>query len=517
MADFSVDVLYNSSFGSNGSGDGQFSFPSGITVLNNEIFIVDKQNHRIQVFDLDGVYLRKFGTNGSGNDNFLFPECITNDGTDLYITDSANHRIKKHQVNGTFLSEFGSEGTGNSNFKYPVGITYNNNNLYIVDKQNHRIKTHTIAGTFLFEFGSYGSSDHQFKFPEGIAVVNNNLIIADSGNEDVKTFNLTGFFIVKVSDTVFNYPTGIINIIDEDGVFAVVDRQDQKILFFNGSSNFIDSYGTVGSGDDEFYFPLMGFCHDETLIIVDSGNHRIKISDITVTYNTLIFKDQLVKLSKQLYPTGRAWWLNYQNIFSKFHEGLSLSESRALKANVDILSSILPDNNDFTEEDAFNWERALGLYINTNLTLEERKASILRKMQHPGDIPARQHYLYLQGQLRSAGFDVYVHENRFDAGGGNYEVYNPIASLYGDIYYGASVYDNPDALEYTKIANYVDELKDESFNFGDNINLRFTFFIGGEVFGTRANVDEERKNEFRLLMLNIKPVQTAGFLLIDYI
>lgn len=515
MSDFSVDISYNNDFGSQGSGNGQFSYPSGLCVLNNEIFVVDKQNNRIQVFDLIGNYQRQFGTVGSGNNNFFFPEDVTTDGTDLYITDSANHRIKKHQIDGTYLSEFGTSGTGNTNFKYPVGIDYNDGKLYISDKQNHRVKTHLINGTYVSQFGAYGTGDNNFNFPEGLAIVNNDLIIADSGNKKIKTFNISGVFLIKITDTIFGYPTGVFNVNNE--IFGVVDKTRNRIFFYDNTSSFIKEYGSYGIGNDNFYFPLHAKFDNDILYVVDSGNFRVKILDVTTETEVPIFKDRILKLSKQLYPTGRAFWLNYNNIFSKVHEALAYSESRALQANVGILDSILPDNDNFNEEDAFNWESALGLYIQPGISLSDRKAAILRKMQHPGTIKARQHYLYLQGQLQSAGFNVYVHENRTDIGGGNYEIVDIIDATYDNFLYDETTYGNVGVTEFTKIANYVDESKDDLFVFGDDINLRSTFFIGGVNFGDRANVLESRKDEFRQLILTIKPAQTSGFLLIDYI
>jgi hypothetical protein len=65
------------------------------------------------------------------------------------------------------------------------------------------------------------------------------------------------------------------------------------------------------------------------------------------------------------------------------------------------------------------------------------------------------------------------------------------------------------------IANRIDESLDVTFDIGSN--LRATFFVGGETLGTFADVDIQRKEEFRQLILKLKPVQSIGFLLINYI
>jgi len=58
-------------FGSEGNGNGQFNYPSGVTVNSNgNIIISDKNNHRIQIFDSEGNFLLTFGSKGNGNGQF---------------------------------------------------------------------------------------------------------------------------------------------------------------------------------------------------------------------------------------------------------------------------------------------------------------------------------------------------------------------------------------------------------------------------------------------------------------
>mgnify|MGYP006368264767 FL=1 len=206
------------------------------------------------------------------------------------------------------------------------------------------------------------------------------------------------------------------------------------------------------------------------------------------------------------------------------HRGLALSENKAYNDALAILNSILPDNEYFTEEDAGDWERRLGMIDSTGVPLATRKLAIKRKMNHPGDIKARQHYLYIQGQLRAAGFDVYVYENRFDDGMGGYITKSPIViGGFGSI--------NANQLGESQLAdsqlggswgnlvvNNIELENDLPFNVG--ANLRSTFFIGGPALesypGTYAYVPTMRKAEFRQLILKLKPVQTVSYLFIVY-
>jgi hypothetical protein len=229
--------------------------------------------------------------------------------------------------------------------------------------------------------------------------------------------------------------------------------------------------------------------------------------------------DKILKLTKSLYPTGRAFKMPVGGDLEKLHQGLSLSEARAYGDALSILNSALPDNSDFTAEDATDWERRLGLITNEAVSLSDRKLAIIRKMNHPGNIPARQNYRYLEGQLHAAGFNVYVFENRFSDGMGGYETEDPLViggigtnNQHGDNQHGDNQH-GPSFLNL--VANSIEEEPDTFFNVGSN--LRSTFFVGGTPIGTYADVDLERKAEFRQLILKIKPVQTVGFLFVNYI
>jgi len=231
--------------------------------------------------------------------------------------------------------------------------------------------------------------------------------------------------------------------------------------------------------------------------------------------------DRIIKLADQLYPKGRAFKFFTGSEFTLLNTALGLSEGRAYDDALAILDAIIPDNDNFTVDDADDWERRLGMITNPSVSLDDRKTAILRKMNHPGTIPARQHFLYLEGQLQAAGFNVFVFENKFPDGSGGIETRDPITvsggvgadqnqlgeAQLGDAQLGGGF--------GNIIVNYIDETQDLLFNVGDN--LRSTFFIGADPVGDFADVDLDRKDEFRKLILTIKPAQSVGYLFINYI
>ena len=83
------------SWGSTGSGDGQFQNPWDIDIVNGTIFVTDAQLARVQAFDLNGNFLGKWGSNGTGAYQFNNPSGLTHDAAgNLYVADAGNDRIQ---------------------------------------------------------------------------------------------------------------------------------------------------------------------------------------------------------------------------------------------------------------------------------------------------------------------------------------------------------------------------------------------------------------------------------------
>ena len=105
-------------WGSYGTDNGQFSIPNGIAVdsLGN-VYVADGRdeqyrtggNYRVQKFNSDGTFLATWGTYGSGNGQFSNPQGVAvdssgnvyvTDGRDIYMYQSeGNYRVQKFYSN----------------------------------------------------------------------------------------------------------------------------------------------------------------------------------------------------------------------------------------------------------------------------------------------------------------------------------------------------------------------------------------------------------------------------------
>ncbi|CAB4057711.1 TRIM71 [Lepeophtheirus salmonis] len=187
------------SFGSQGSSDGKFSYPWGLTTdALGFIYVCDKENHRVQVFQSDGSYVGKFGTVGTKPGQLEHPHYIAVSNTNrVIVSDSNNHRIQIFDINGKVLTTFGSEGTGDAQFKFPRGVSVDEQGyIFVADSGNNRIQIFNPDGTFLRSFGRWGQNEGEFKGLEGIAVNSGGkILIADRENHRSSSqVNHTGTF-----------------------------------------------------------------------------------------------------------------------------------------------------------------------------------------------------------------------------------------------------------------------------------------------------------------------------------
>ena len=185
------------SFGSQGSGNGQFGAARGIAVDSaGNVYVLDKgvggvAPPRVQKFNSKGEYQSQFGSKGTGNGQFEAPEGIAVDSEgNVLVADTGNNRVQEFNSAGEFVRKYGSEGTGNGQFKSPQGIAIDSEGrVQVVDSGNNRVQRFSSKGAYQAQFGAFGSNAAQLSGPIGIAIDSEGHIrIADTGNDRVQEF-----------------------------------------------------------------------------------------------------------------------------------------------------------------------------------------------------------------------------------------------------------------------------------------------------------------------------------------
>jgi DNA-binding beta-propeller fold protein YncE len=201
------EYTFVTKWGSFGTGDGEFDWPSGIAVDGSGyVYVADFGNARIQKFSSDGNFITKWGVRGTGDGEFLVPYGIGIDSSgSIYVSDlGGNNRIQKFDSFGNFITKWGSFGTGDGVFAVPVGIAVDSGgNVYVAETSNNRIQKFDSSGNFITKWGlgwGVGTSFGGLELPTGMAVAvdgSGNVFVADTDNNRIQKFDSYGNFITK--------------------------------------------------------------------------------------------------------------------------------------------------------------------------------------------------------------------------------------------------------------------------------------------------------------------------------
>ncbi len=133
---FSKEGRYITAWGKKGDGDGEFNLPHSVAVDGQgRVYVGDRENYRVQVFDANGKFLTKWNHVGSpwGLD-------LQSDQT-LFLADGYNDRILKVTLEGKVLGAFGENGRlpGELNFVHHLGLDAAGN-IFVSEIKNQRVQ-----------------------------------------------------------------------------------------------------------------------------------------------------------------------------------------------------------------------------------------------------------------------------------------------------------------------------------------------------------------------------------------
>ena len=185
------------SFGSKGTGPGQFNGPWGIAVnTNGEIAVSDDSNHRVQVFSTEGRFLFSFGRKGSGVGQFNRPCGVTYDRDDnLLVVDCINNRIQQFSRTGQFIRTFEAQRELGGKLNILLGIsTSPDGNIIVADRGNNRVVVFKPEGRVLLTLDG-----DQFN-PCHCVSHGNRYFVSDEFRHCIKVFSDQGDFPLSVRE-----------------------------------------------------------------------------------------------------------------------------------------------------------------------------------------------------------------------------------------------------------------------------------------------------------------------------
>lgn len=196
-------------FGSFGTEDGQFVYPTDIAVLTDDagrvsrIYVSEYGGHdRISAFTPDFEFLFSFGAFGvahdqdEGDDRVVFdrPQSIAIDreAGEVVVTDACNHRVGRFTLDGELVAWIGGGAT--DLLRYPYGLELiGRRQALIAEYGGNRVSRLDLeTGEVLEVLGEPGRETGQLASPWGLAVVGDELYVLDSGNNRIQVVAMNG-------------------------------------------------------------------------------------------------------------------------------------------------------------------------------------------------------------------------------------------------------------------------------------------------------------------------------------
>jgi DNA-binding beta-propeller fold protein YncE len=150
-----------------GDGPDQFDRPTDIAVAPTGMFYVTDGygNSRVLKFSKEGRLLRQWGTKGSGDGEFRLPHAVCLDSRGrVYVGDRENDRVQVFDADGKFLSRFTRSGA-------PFGLFLTDQSrLFVADGRAHWITVLDLEGQVVGRWGEKGTAPDQFQLPHAVCV-----------------------------------------------------------------------------------------------------------------------------------------------------------------------------------------------------------------------------------------------------------------------------------------------------------------------------------------------------------
>ena len=246
----------------------QCNWPLCVAIHDNGDIYVGSDDGCIYLFDQTGQRKSTICISGSGDGQFSYPHGISIKGDVLYVADSGNHRVQKLTSSGKFLHKFGQQGSGQGQFNLPVAVIIDSNNKLIVsDYNNHRIQIFNENGGWLLTIDGNGSGNHSFQSPWGLALdPQGNIHVAVHGSTTIKVFSKEGVYVRMYGDP--NDPRGLA--IDDEGYSLVSEISGHCLSIYDPEGNKIHTVGNLKHPMGTALDP-----RDGSVFIADYGGNNV--------------------------------------------------------------------------------------------------------------------------------------------------------------------------------------------------------------------------------------------------
>ena len=247
------------------SSPGVFWYPTAIAInpVNNSIYICDKGNNRVQVFNKSFEFVFQL------KDNMKTPAGICIKQNTVYVTQFISHCLHVYSTEGKYLDSVGVKGKKELEFDKPLGldISTDRDRIYIAENENDQIQCLNLDLTFNSFIGDiYGAID--------VKLTSNEIVVLSSRNPCVSLYTYSHQLIREMIPKGEGNPIvkPISFILDEAANILITDLENNCVSVFSFGGELIHRFGRKGEKRGEFIKPMCIAIDYQKRIIVVSHN-----------------------------------------------------------------------------------------------------------------------------------------------------------------------------------------------------------------------------------------------------
>ena len=184
---FDINGNFINRFGQSGDQVGEFNGPFRITTHQDELYVVDSGNHRIQVFNSNLEFSRQFDTN-IGDFNNSKPYDIDIHSDRIFVADSSRSTILVFDLSGKYLTELLINPDLPS--KHITSVHASDDLLFVTDKENNMITILDLDGNVIMNFGKIGDYYGEFRSPYYMTTDGGRIFVSDVYNHRIQIFDI---------------------------------------------------------------------------------------------------------------------------------------------------------------------------------------------------------------------------------------------------------------------------------------------------------------------------------------
>lgn len=327
--DWEADKILQS-FGSKGSGPGQFRDVTALAIAHDDrLAVVDQRNNKLDIYQVSGAEPseERAWLANVGDVEFIPLSCQVAYQLENLDVLCLNTKAKKVSI----LDTAGKERLSlKAAFKAPSRAAYNAKHIVILDKG--LVHVFDMQGKLISTFGGSGKKDGQLKKPSDAYIRNKRIYIADSGNKRIQVFSLKGVYLDKFPKAQDKKNPTLVNpsavAVDANGKVYVADNGRKRILAFSDKYELIYEIGEADKSPGQF--------KSLADLALDTDNNLYVLTQTGLKEQTV----QVYSGPEKVFEFGAY----SKKVDTGIGRGLTLSVSPTAKTVVSVFDSIDPKN-----------------------------------------------------------------------------------------------------------------------------------------------------------------------------